>query len=246
MMKKLIQAFFQRMLGFQNYLYVFSLFKIYTLRWDRPDQEGDFNFFLTLLQPHFHILDIGANIGIMSVLMAKRAPKGKVYAFEPVPDNFQALQRVVKFHDLSHVEMFPVALGTESQKIQMQMPIMQGVQMQGLSHVAHESIDTYEANYQHYEVDQWVLDKLDFFTHTAIHAIKIDVENYEQFVFQGGKELIARDKPMIYCELWPNENRQACFDLLTSLGYRIFVKEKERLKAFDAERDTHHNFFFMP
>ncbi|MEO1450970.1 MAG: hypothetical protein AAFV07_15680, partial [Bacteroidota bacterium] len=80
MMKKAIQAFLQRLLGFRNYLFLFSLTKIHTLRWEPASKEGDFNHFLTLLDPQKDCLDIGANIGIMTVPMAKRSRR--VFAFE--------------------------------------------------------------------------------------------------------------------------------------------------------------------
>ena len=46
-----------------------------------------------------------------------------------------------------------------------------------------------------------------------IGAIKMDVENFEYFVLEGGKELIKKHKPIIYTELWENQNREKCFQL---------------------------------
>ncbi len=39
------------------------------------------------------VLDIGANMGIFSVLVANKYPHATVYAFEPTPTTFEALQK---------------------------------------------------------------------------------------------------------------------------------------------------------
>lgn len=45
------------------------------------------------LQPGDVVIDIGAHVGIVSIYLAKRYPGIKVYAFEPVPANYQRLCR---------------------------------------------------------------------------------------------------------------------------------------------------------
>ncbi|MDW3649199.1 MAG: FkbM family methyltransferase [Bacteroidia bacterium] len=245
-MKKGIQAFLQALLGFENYLVVFSLFKIYTLRWDSQNKEGDFNYFLKFLKPEDHVLDIGANIGIMAALMAKKCKDGRVLAFEPIPENCRALLRVKKFLALKNIELYPIALGEDEGEIKMEMPIMKGVRMQGLSHVNHSSIKGYQENGVTFTVRQKCLDKMEELQDLNISAIKMDVENYEQFVLKGGLELFRKHKPVLYCELWDNENRQECFRLLGDLDYEFFVLSELGLKVFEAGKDLQHNFFFIP
>lgn len=241
-MKKLLQASLQRILGFERYLFLFSWFKIKTLKWDK--KEGDFNYFLSLLDKDAHVLDIGANIGIMTGLLARRCPAGKIVAFEPIPENFRALERIVRFLKADHVSCYQLALGNEQKKIEMLMPIMQGVQMQGLSHVKHESIEGFDTPQRSFEVMQKTLDNMDFWKKHPVHAIKIDVENYEAFVLQGARQMLSTHHPIIYAELWDNENRQHCFDLLTELGYGIFILEKNELIPFDPVVHQKQNFFF--
>lgn len=50
------------------------------------------------------VIDIGANIGYFTVLLANLVgPKGKVYAFEPDPRNFDLLQRTIERNGWTHV-----------------------------------------------------------------------------------------------------------------------------------------------
>ncbi|MDP5172639.1 MAG: FkbM family methyltransferase [Bacteroidia bacterium] len=246
-MKKAIQAFLQRALGFERYLFWFSRFKIATFALEPSKHDGDFTHLLSLIKPSDNILDIGANIGIMAVPLAKACPQGRVIAFEPVPDNFQALQRVVQHYKLSNVVLKQLALGEEPGSLTMKMPVINGVRMQGLSYVDDQTIAGYgEVATEDYHVPVHTLDSLDILQAMKIDAIKIDVENYEQFVLRGGKGLIERNQPIIYCELWPNENRTHVFHLLRSLDYQVKVLEGDVLIDYIDNLHTQQNFFFLP
>jgi hypothetical protein len=77
-----------------------------------------------------------------------------------------------------------------------------------------------------------------------ISAVKIDVENYEYFVLQGGEILLRKHRPMIYCELWDDARRNACIQFLRNMDYRVMVYENNGLVDFiDQDRV---NFFFLP
>ena len=81
-------------MGFQTYLFVFALFKIKTLRTDA--KEKDFFHFLSLLKDgQGAVLDIGANIGIMTVHLSQNLPNCEVHVFEPIPDNLSVLKRII-------------------------------------------------------------------------------------------------------------------------------------------------------
>ena len=84
-MKKAVQRILQGLLGFDRYLYWFARVKIATLRWDKRD--GDFLHFVDMVADDAKVLDIGANIGIMTSLVARKCERGQVHAFEPIPEN---------------------------------------------------------------------------------------------------------------------------------------------------------------
>jgi len=95
MLKSGIKLLLQNILGFGNYLFIFSIITVKRLHLNQHEQE--FLHFLDLLPTDHVLLDLGANIGIMTVPLAKKANNGKVYAFEPMPKNFK---RVKTYHQV--------------------------------------------------------------------------------------------------------------------------------------------------
>jgi tRNA G46 methylase TrmB len=103
-LKNTIKYLFQRLLGYPRYLVWFAHYKIHTLRKD--NQEKDFFYFLSLIQPEKGaILDVGANIGIMTYHLSKEFPSNLIYAFEPIPSNIQALNTIIERYELSNVRL---------------------------------------------------------------------------------------------------------------------------------------------
>ncbi len=244
-MKALIKKTLQRILGFDNYLFIFSLFTIYTLRWNK--NEKDFLFFLKQIPNEGIVLDIGANIGIMTAHLSRKLNKAKIFAFEPVPNNLKALQRIIRFFHLNNVTVMDFALGSEEGTVEMVMPVVDSVKMQGLSHVVHDSIEEFNEGTK-YNVPVKKLDNLKELNGSGkrITAVKMDVENFEFFVLDGGKELIKRYKPLIYTELWENENRYKCIKLVKDLGYDIKILQDGTLVDFESKVHNTQNFFFIP
>ena len=244
-MKHLFKKLLQTMLGFDNYLFLFSVYVIYTLRWNR--NERDFLYFLRMLPNEGTIMDIGANIGIMTVHLCRGLPKAKVLAFEPVPANLKALRSVIDFFKLKNVEIFETALGNYDGEVDMVMPVLDSLPMQGLSHVMHESIPNLNDG-RKFRTTIKKLDSIETFSGNdlSLKAIKIDVENFEYFVLLGAKNLITRHRPIIYAELWENENRSRCFDFLQVLNYKIMVLKRDKLELFDEREHETQNFFFIP
>ena len=238
-LKTRIKYLLQSILGYERYLFTFARFKINTLKWD--SNERDFFTFLKLLPKESTVLDIGANIGIMSVHLARKCQSVK--AFEPVPQNVKALKKVIDHYGLLNVEVYDFALGSDRDEIEMIVPVVDDVKMQGLSHVNHESITDFTEG-EKITTQQFRLDDLTELKNERVSGIKLDVENFEYFVLKGGEELLKQHLPIIYTELWENENRKKCFDLLKNLGYTCYVVVENKTVPFNP--DFHHtqNFIF--
>ena len=238
MIKNAARSLLQKIFGFNNYLFIFSIFSINRIKIGRLDKE--FLFFLDLIPNEGAILDIGANIGIMSVLLAKKFKKATIYSFEPVPENLKALQRIIRFYHLKNVHVIPTALGDTDGQLTMILPELAGAQMQGLSHVKNDNNE----KGREFTVPVQVLDNIREINQLSkIVAIKIDVENFEYYVLKGGKSLIEKHHPVIFCELWNDERKLWCIHFIKSLGYSIKVFEKNGLVDFINQ--PVENFFFV-
>lgn len=204
-------------MGFDNYLLLFSLFK--TRQSLKGKYEKGFHYFTTLIPEQGLILDIGANIGITAIPLARLRKEQIVFAFEPILENFRTLKRVASFYKVRNIKMFQTALGSSEGSLRMVMPISSNAKLQGLSKVC-EMTATDPGVYYDVSVKR-VDDLVD--GNEVVSAIKIDVENYEYEVLMGATNTLKKNKPIVYCELWDNQKRQKVFDLMKSIGYDIFL-----------------------
>lgn len=244
-MKTFIKYILQKTLGLKTYLYVFARFIIVKLRWDK--NEKDFFYFMKLISDGGIILDLGANIGVTSYHLSKNFPESTIFSFEPLTLNMNTLKRIKKKFKLENIKEYQVAAGEKPGVLEMVMPVIKNVPMHGLSHVIHEENTENNEGFK-YKVPVICLDEFEELRKLKkpVTAMKIDVENFEYFVLKGAEKLIVSDKPIIYCELWENDNRKKCIDLLSNLGYSSLVLQKKELVPLEKATVEKHNFFFLP
>ena len=70
-----------------NYLFIFSIFTIWRLQLKFYNRE--FSYFLNMIPEDGQVLDLGSNIGFMTIPLAKKAFRGRVFSFEPIPQNIK-------------------------------------------------------------------------------------------------------------------------------------------------------------
>jgi len=69
-------------------------------------------FFLEHCNEYTVFIDIGSNIGIYSIMMARKGLK--CHAFEPMPENYKALLENIRLNDLGNeIQAHNIALGSE-------------------------------------------------------------------------------------------------------------------------------------
>lgn len=138
-------------------------------------------------------LDIGANIGIFSLLVSSETG-AYVIAFEPVSTTFQALIRNLNSNPCLKITPLNLALGSTSNFIDITAVSCSGTNQ--VSTVAEREGEPFESAYQ-LSLDQLGLESsVEKFKKIVV---KIDVERYEFEVLRGMQYLLALNIPIAIC-----------------------------------------------
>ncbi|MNK33139.1 Methyltransferase domain protein [compost metagenome] len=139
------------------------------------------------------IIDVGANIGEVSLGLAYRYPNASVYGFEPHPVTFQKLKNNHSLNQMKNVQLLNLGLGSKKSEVHFEE---RAIGNPGMNRVtadpgksAHQiqitTLDSFIAENQVPEVS----------------VIKIDVEGYEHEVLKGAVDLLTHTKPVLFIEL---------------------------------------------
>ena len=132
-------------------------------------------------------IDLGANIGYFTILMANLVgTSGKIFSFEPAPQNFEILQKNIKQNHLENVISEQSAIGDIDGKIKLYLSNTNA----GWHKVFPTQFVDYEVSDINIDVKICSLDKE--FIDKKIDFIKMDVEGYEWNAIQGGKKYLKK------------------------------------------------------
>ena len=172
-------------------------------------------------------LDIGAYAGVCGLVAARSNPELRVVAFEIVPENYLLLMRNIFENDLAtRVEARLCGIGADTGTVR--LPTSIGLPSHPTS-MSLGSVFDHGIAINVAPLDDQVRDLRGPF------LVKIDVEGFEQQVFEGGASFIAKEKPDIICEvLWDADEACAVITkMLAPLGYRWFLFSDEGMVARD-------------
>lgn len=168
------------------------------------------------------ILDVGANIGFHTLYFAElTGVAGKVFAFEPVPVNFNSLQNNTNLNDFSQIVLVNKALGNVNEILDIH--INEQNQNPGAYNLLETGIKN--ATVECIKGDDYIREHCI----QTVNFIKVDVEGFELEVFKGLSNTILKFKPKIIFEYDANyqskinEDSKELFYFLTDLGYTFFA-----------------------
>lgn len=167
-------------------------------------------YFKAFSDKEFICLDIGANIGTHSVILSEYFDT--VYCFEPQKDVFEILKKNIDINNCSNVVLYNCGLGKDFKNEKMNcFDITKPYNIGSIGINQDNNREGCE------EVKIITLDSLTFTK--PIKLIKIDIEGYEYNAFIGGKNTIAKYKPIIIFE--EHKKSSPVFELLSSWGYNV-------------------------
>lgn len=186
-----------------------------------------------ILKPGMTFVDVGANIGLFSIIAAKIVgSSGKVYAFEPEPENYSLLKDNVALNNTTAIVTENKAVGSKRGTLPLTI--------EKNSIGTHSLLEKTDSNIERtVRVDVITLD--DYFKGlgSPIDVLKIDVEGYEPFVLQGSQKLL-NNVDFVFMEFNKTDVEthfgvKAMLDLIKMFPYVYGIQEKQhRLKAFSA------------
>ncbi len=185
-----------------------------------------------LVQPGWVAFDVGANIGFVSLLLAKiLGESGKIFSFEALPDNLERLRTHVEINGLG--ERVNVILGAVSASSE---TVRFFVGPSGAMGKAEGSAGRSEGHRETLIVPGISLDDFVYREgNPPPQVIKMDIEGGEVLALQGMPHLLAEARPLILLELHGPEAARVAWDTLIGAGYQICRMQREypRVNSWD-------------
>ncbi|MBJ6124729.1 FkbM family methyltransferase [Microvirga splendida] len=174
--------------------------------------RAEVDFLIAHLSANGAVCDVGANIGTVSIPLAKASPGLSVFAFEPQLPIFRLLMRNVALNGVMSVEAYPWALGEADGMIEFASPALTTQTNFGAIGRGSQSGDKVPV----------VIRKLDSLALPPLSIIKIDVEGYDLEVVRGAQETIQRNRPILFCEAHASPKTVQLIGLLDQWGYEAY------------------------
>lgn len=191
-----------------------------------------------------YLLDVGANVGLISIPAALLARR-RVVAIEAIADNVDALRRNIALNDAGDlVDVIPTAIGDIAGKVDIQV---EGNLKKGQG-TGTANILAAGSNYEceRIQIDVTTLDNLvaQGRIAPACGVVKIDTDGYDLKVLQGGRSFIQSCRPVIFgefsahCLKWHGQTIEDVRAFAAELGYRVWAAAGHDPITFRASFDN--------
>jgi FkbM family methyltransferase len=173
------------------------------------------SFVKQFIDPTKNILDIGANIGVHSVVYSNYLTAGTVYAFEPQPVIYNILLKNIEVNRCDNVVTYN--FGASAVESEFCMNAFYDTKAnQGAFRICSKEEST-GLQIQCKPIDSLKLDNVGY--------VKIDVEGHEYETLLGMKELLTTNKPVMLIEIHESSPTKASvFALLKEIGYTDYMR----------------------
>jgi FkbM family methyltransferase len=135
--------------------------------------------------PNDIVIDIGAHVGVVSIYIAKRFPFVKIYAYEPIPDNYEHLVINLKANGVNNVTPHNLAITSDGRKFDMIVNFTNN-SGGGTGHLRNMNLH----HHFHYTVESVTLDSVfEEYNIGVCKLLKIDCEGTEHEILWNTRYL---------------------------------------------------------
>ena len=170
-----------------------------------------------MLRPGQVAIDIGANVGMHSVIMANRVgPTGRVIVFEPDPHPMARLRQNMALNGIDWVTTVEAAISSKSETRSFFLHDDSIGNFANASLVAaNVGKDTPSVQMQVYGLDEWLKDN----PLPRVDLIKLLAQGEEFNALQGMRGLIERDRPKIFFLYEPSYWHRQDLELMDAVKF---------------------------
>lgn len=172
---------------------------------------------LSILPTHPIIIDGGANIGLVTIPIAKNT-SGKVYSFEPQKLIYYSLCGNIALNQADNVTAYNLALGETVTTLS--TPNINYNAPRDFGDVVLE--DTGKN-----DVSVTTIDSLNL---SGLHLLKLDVEKMEYQALLGGIDTIRKFKPWCWIE-YIRSDLNELLNFFDDLGYKVYYADEANIVA---------------
>jgi FkbM family methyltransferase len=205
----------------------------------------DMNFVLRYLRPDDSFLDIGANIGVYTLLAASIIESGVIYAFEALPKNYARLEENLYINKFQQVKAYSLAISDYT-----------GVTSLSLSEGDSMPFITKVSTNKTLQVNTDTLENLLVNTSkSTLTLAKIDIEGAELLALRGATSLLKEKCPKVWIMEINNtvnnfgHSKQEVVDLLKDYGYGVYRYNADinqvYLTSIDSQENDGNNFLLI-
>jgi len=170
------------------------------------------------VKPGAIIYDVGANIGYVSLLLAKAAGEtGHVYAFEALPENAERWRRNVELNGMgARMSLFAGAVTQAAGPVRFLVHTSAGM---GKVAGSAGRADKYqsEVNVPGISLDEFAYGQ----GNPPPQVVKMDIEGGEVLALPGMRRVLAEARPLMLMELHGAKSAHVAWETLTASGYEI-------------------------
>ena len=148
---------------------------------------------ISRVKPGWSVADVGAHIGYFTLLLAKLVgPSGRVFAFEPVPINFEVLSKNVALNGYHWVILEKKAVTNRNDSVTLHVPKQRFTKQASIIQQGGETIEVEATSLDAY----W-----ETMGNPPLHLVKMDIEGAEDAALEGMKRLLHQQRPIVVVEI---------------------------------------------